>query len=207
MRLEGLCPGQVHLEPNFGPFAIAINKSLCPCHQTTCLCLGSLLVHVSTLAHLARRLGEGRGWLGHPGVRDVSHLHSCVQIIDVRLLVFDTGVHRIGSTILLIPLTVVQLLVLPVGVGCVQVVAVDWIFTFQINFMGLKVILWAVSVVSGAGLFLTFSKVYGKSPGEQIAFLKTWRMRIFVFSDNYAKLWLPKPSDRHRKYPIHRNNL
>ena len=38
---------------------------------------------------------------------------------------------------------------------------------------GSKRHIWAVSVVGGAGLFLTLSKVNGRSLGEQVVFIKT----------------------------------
>ena len=50
--------------------------------------------------------------------------------------------------------------------------AVDWIFSFRIKFLGLKVIL-GNTTVGGSGLFLTFRKSLGGSVGDQVVFMKT----------------------------------
>ena len=55
----------------------------------------------------------------------------------------------------------------------VQVVAVDWIFSSRIKFVGLEPILGDISVVGGAGRFLTLWRSVGGSVGEQVVFMKT----------------------------------
>ena len=46
-------------------------------------------------------------------------------------------------------------------------VAVNWIFSSRIKFVGLEVILGVMTVVGGSGLFLTFWRSLGGPPGEQ----------------------------------------
>ena len=61
----------------------------------------------------------------------------------------------------------------PQEVEQIQGVAVDWIFSSRIKFVGLEPILGDTSVVGGAGLFLTFWRSLGGSLGEQVVFMKT----------------------------------
>ena len=46
-------------------------------------------------------------------------------------------------------------------------VAVNWIFSSRIKYVGLEVILGVMTVVGGSGLFLTFWRSLGGPPGEQ----------------------------------------
>ena len=50
----------------------------------------------------------------------------------------------------------------------IQVVAVDWIFSSRIKFVGLEPILEDIVVADGAGPFLTFWRSLGGSPGEDV---------------------------------------
>ena len=69
-----------------------------------------------------------------------------------------------------------------------QGVAVDWMFSFRIKFVGLESILGDISVVAGVGLFLTFWRSLGGSLGEQVVFMtacfqQTWR-KVVKMLDN-----------------------
>ena len=47
-----------------------------------------------------------------------------------------------------------------------QGVAVDWMFSLRIKSVGLESNFWNMSVEGGAGLFLTFWKVFGRVSGR-----------------------------------------
>ena len=74
-----------------------------------------------------------------------------------------------------------------------QGVAVDWMFSFRIKFVGLESILGDMSVVAGAGLFLTFWRSLGRSLGEQVVFMTA------CFQQTSKKV---VKHARQRQYPI-----
>ena len=81
----------------------------------------------------------------------------------------------------------------------VQSVAVNWIFSSRIKFVGLEVILGVMTVVGGSGLFLTIWRSLGGPPGEQNVFKKT---RF------WSKSWENGKKVSHYQttpYPIHWN--
>ena len=60
----------------------------------------------------------------------------------------------------------------------VQVVAVDWIFSSRIEFVGLEVIFGPYQWRAAPGLFLTFWKSLGGSLGEQVLLKNTFLIKI-----------------------------
>ena len=59
-----------------------------------------------------------------------------------------------------------------------QGVAVNWIFSSRIKFVGLEVILGVMTVVGGSGLCSTFWRSLGGPPGEQDVLKNTFLIKI-----------------------------
>ena len=81
-----------------------------------------------------------------------------------------------------------------------QVVAVDWIFPLHKQICGSEGHFFAASAVDGAGRFLTFSKVNGRSLGDQVVSTKTRFLTKKIWkTTNNARQRQTTENDIHRE--------